>query len=55
MKYKTPMTTAIGVSNNKKSLAEKCSAKDEYMIRGATLVHGNDAVRLAEYQHTPGN
>ena len=39
------------------------SVKDEYaycfayatLIRGATLIHRNDPMRLAGYQHIPGN
>jgi len=31
------------------------SVKGELKIRGATLIHGNDAVRSAGYQHIPGN
>lgn len=37
----------------------KTSVKDEtyteIYLRGATLIHGNDPVRLSGYQHIPGN
>ncbi len=40
----------------KKSLTKSFdSVKDEYTIRGATLIHGCDSVRLARYQHISGN
>ena len=29
--------------------------KQVQTIRGATLIHSNEAVRLSGYNHTPGN